>query len=67
MKEINYSIKSSDLACTNLMDKKQMLKSYAGKKISQIIGTITVGFISVDSNTYHFFFLSGSTSGDVRC
>ena len=31
--EIHYSIKSSDLICTNLLDKKWILKSYAGKKI----------------------------------
>ena len=32
--EINYNIKSSDLIYTNLEDKKSMLKSYAGEKIS---------------------------------
>ena len=34
--EINYNIKTSDLICTNLKDKKRILKSYAGEKITQI-------------------------------
>ena len=67
--EINYSIKSSDLICTDLLDKKWTLKSYAGKKISQVMEKTMVDFISVASSIYHCFFfsLSGSTSGDVRC
>ena len=54
--EIHYSIKSSDLICTNLLDKKWMLKSYAGKKISQIREKTIVDFILVASCIYHFFF-----------
>ena len=65
--EIHYSIKSSDLMCTNLLDKKWMLESYAGKKISQIMEKTTGDFISVVSFIYHCFYLSGSASGDVRC
>ena len=65
--EIHYSIKSSDLMCTNLLDKKWMLESYAGKKILQIMKKTTVSFLSVASCIYHCIFLSGSASGDVRC
>ena len=60
--EIHYSIKSSDLICINLLDKKLMLKSYTRKKITK-----HVVFISVASYIYHCFFLSGSASGDIRC
>ena len=35
--EINYNIKTSNLICTNMKDKKLMLKSYAGKNITQIM------------------------------
>ena len=48
-----------------MLDKKWMLKSYARKKISQIMEKTMVDFISVASNIYQFS-LSGSTSGDVR-
>ena len=53
--EINYSIKSSDLICTNLMDQIWMLKSYTGTKISQIVEKTTVDFMSVASSIYHCF------------
>ena len=48
------------------MDKKSMLKSYAGKKILQIMEKTRVGFISeclVFTSVYSF----GYASGDVRC
>ena len=64
--EVSYSLKSSGLICTNLKDKKWMLTSYAGKKISQIMVETTVDFVSVASSIYDCFFLSGSISGDVR-
>ena len=48
--EINYNIKSSDLICTNLIDKKLMLKIYAGKKIAQIMEKTMVDFILVASS-----------------
>ena len=54
-REINYNIKSSNLICTNLFNKKLMLKSYAGKKISLIMEKTTVDFISVASSIYHCF------------
>ena len=54
--KINYSIKSTNLICTNLMDKKSMLKSYAGKKILQIMEKTTVDFVLVASSFYHCFF-----------
>ena len=54
-REINYSIKSSDLICTNLMENKWKLKSYAGKKISQIMEKTTVDFILVTTSIYHYF------------
>ena len=62
--EINDSIKSSDLICTKLLDKKWMLKSYAGKKILLIMEKTTVDFVLVAS-VYHFFFFFGSPSSDV--
>ena len=65
--EINCSIKSRDLLYTNLMDRKWMLKSYAGKKIWQVMEKTTVDFVSIASSIYNGFFLSGSTSGYVRC
>ena len=43
--------------CTNLKDKKLMLKSYAGKKISQIMEKTKVDLVSVASSIYHCFFL----------
>ena len=43
--EVNCSIKSSDLICTNLMGKKEILKNHSGKKISLIMGKTTVVFI----------------------
>ena len=54
-REINYNIKSSNLICTNLFNKKLMLKSYAGKKISLIMEKTTVDFILVTSSIYHCF------------
>ena len=65
--EINDSIKSSDLICTKLLDKKWMLKSYAGKKILLIMDKTTVDFVWVASSIYYIFFLSESASGDIRC
>ena len=59
--EINYSVKSSDLICTNLKDKKWMLKSCAGKITSQIMEKTKVDFVSVASTIYHcVFFLDPS-------
>ena len=62
--EIHYSIKSSDLLYTNLLGKKWMLWSYAGKNTSQIMKVTTVAFISVVScicllylPLFFFFFL----------
>ena len=52
--EIHYSIKSSDLICTDLLDKKWMLKSYAGKKISQIMEKTTVDLTWVVFCIYQF-------------
>ena len=49
------------------MDKKWMLKIYAGKKISLIRENTTMDFVSVAFSIYHCFFLSGSHSGGVRC
>ena len=54
-RKITYSRKSSDLICTNLMDKKWMLKSYARKKILLFIQKTTVDFISVVSSIYSVF------------
>ena len=51
--EINYSIKSSGLICTNLKDNKRIFKNYAGKKISQILEKTMVDSISVASSIYH--------------
>ena len=56
--EIHYSIISCSLMCTNLLDKKWMLKSYAGNKISQIMKKTTVAFVLVVSCIYHCFFFS---------
>ena len=36
-----------------------MLKSYAGKKLSQIMEKTTVDFVSVASSFYHCFFFLG--------
>ena len=47
------------------LDRQEMLKTYAEKKVSQIVET-TVDFLSAASTIYHCF-LSGSASGDVRC
>ena len=54
--EIKCSKKSRYLICTDLLDKKWMLKSYAGKKISQIMEKTTVDFILVACNIFHCFF-----------
>ena len=43
--EINYNIKTSDLVCIDLKDKRWTLKSSAGKKIMQIMKMTTVEFI----------------------
>ena len=37
------------------MDKKWVLKSYAEKKISQIMEKTTVDFILVTTSIYHYF------------
>ena len=68
--ELNYTIKSSDLICINLKDKKWMLRSYAGKKISHIMKKTTVAFVSITSCIYHccfVLFFPESASGNVRC
>ena len=65
--EIHYSIRSSDSICINFLDKKSILKSYARKKILQIMKKTTVAFVSVASCIYHCSFLSGSSPGNVRC
>ena len=68
--EIQYSIKFSDLICTDLLDKKWMLRSYAGKKISHIMKKTTVAFVSITSCIYHccfVLFFPESASGNVRC
>ena len=57
--EIHYSIRSSDSICINFLDKKSILKSYARKKILQIMKKITVAFVSIVSCIYHFFFSFG--------
>ena len=36
-----------------------MLKSYAGKKISQVMEKTMVNFISIASSIYHCFFFLG--------
>ena len=53
--KLKYNIKSSDLICTILKDKKWMLKTYAGEKISQIMEQTTVDFVLVASSIYHCF------------
>ena len=53
--------------CTNLKDKKLMLKNYAGKKILQIQEKTTVEFVSVASSIYHcsFFLYRPVVMSDV--
>ena len=65
--EIMCSTNSNVSICTNLLDIKSILKSYAGKKMSLIMEKTTVGFFLVAFRILHYFFLSRSTFGDIKC